>query len=121
MSNAPIPIPVGWKIIVRPKEGKTETESGIDLTATVDAQEHLTYLGEIVAIGEAAFMTKTTGGLNMAEWTVRPEVGDFVIFPAYGGTQIRQSGERHPLRLLNDTDIMALIDNPDDYYSWVDV
>lgn len=119
--SSKVPIPVGWKVIIRPKKGKTMTGSGIDVSATVDAQEHLVYLGEIVAIGEAAFQTKTTGGIDMKEWKVRPQVGDYCIFSPYGGLNIRPSGENQKLLLMNDTDVHALVDNPDDYYSWVDV
>ena len=119
MSN--VPIAVGWKVIVKPKTGKTESEHGIDLSATVDAQEHLVYVGELIEVGEAAFMTRTTGGLDMSTWKVRPQVGDHVIFAPYGGLRIRQRGEKSELRLMNDTDIMAVIDDPDAYYSWIDV
>ena len=116
----PIPIPVGWKVIVKPQEARTTSSSGIDLSATADAQVHLAYVGEIVAMGEAAFMTKTAGGLDMSQWNVRPQVGDFVLFPPYGGQEIHRSGEKYPLRLLNDTDITAVIDDQDDYYCWID-
>lgn len=119
MSN--VPIAVGWKVIVKPKTGKTKSEQGIDLSATVDAQEHLVYIGELIEVGEAAFMTRTTGGLDMSTWKVRPQVGDHVIFAPYGGLRIRQRGEKRELRLMNDTDIMAVIDDPDAYYSWIDV
>ncbi len=123
MSNrkAPVPIPVGWKVIVKPKEATTISKGGIDVSASEDAQNHLVYIGTIVAIGEAAFMTKTQGGLDLSKWKVRPQVGDHVIFAPYGGLHIHQRGEKWPLRLLNDTDIQALVDDPDDYYAWVDV
>jgi co-chaperonin GroES (HSP10) len=119
MSN--VPICIGWKVLVEPKAGKTLSKGGIDVTATIDAQEHLAYIGKLVAVGEAAFMTKTTGGLDMSQWKARPQIGDYVIYPPYGGLKIRRAGEASELRLLNDTDIMALIDNPDDFYAWVDV
>lgn len=115
-----IPIAVGWKVIVKPKAGKQVSDGGIDLEATVDAQEHLVYLGELVEVGEAAFLTKTTGGLDMSQWKVRPAVGDNVIFAPYGGLRIRVRGEKNPLILMNDTDIQAIIDDPDAYYSWID-
>lgn len=114
------PIAVGWKVIIKPRPGKPVSDGGIDLEATVDAQEHLVYLGEIVEIGEAAFMTRTAGGLDMSKWKVRPQVGDNVIFPPYGGLRIRVRGAKQPLILVNDTDIMAVIDDPDAYYSWID-
>lgn len=118
MSN--LPICVGWKVIVKPRAGKSETDSGIDMSVTVAAQEHLVYLGELIAVGEAAFMTKTAGGLDMSQWTVRPQVGDYVIFAPYGGQRIYQVGEKTPIILMNDTNIHAVIDDPDEYYVWVD-
>ncbi len=121
LAKAPIPIPVGWKVIVKPKEGKMTTDGGIDVSATVDAQNHLVYLGTILAMGEAAFMTKTQGGLDLSKWDVRPQVGDNVIFSPYGGLRIHQRGEKWPIILLNDTDIHALVDDTDDYYAWLDV
>ena len=115
-----IPVPIGWKVIVKPKDGKLTSDAGIDLTATMDAQEHLTYIGELVAVGESAFTTSTKGGIDMSKWRARPQVGDFVVYPPYAGQQIRQAGESRPLRLMNDTDIMALISDPDAFYAWVD-
>lgn len=116
-----LPICVGWKVLVEPKIGKTMTASGIDISATADAEEHLVYCGKIVAIGEAAFTARTKGGINMDEWKVRPQLNDYVIFTPYGGLQIRRVGEKEiPLRLMNDTDIHALIESPEDYYSWID-
>lgn len=119
--KAPVPIPVGWKVIVQPKRGVTESAGGIDVSASTDAQEHLVYLGTILAVGEAAFMTRTQGGLDMSKWDVRPQVGDHVIFSPYGGLTIHQRGEKYPLKLLNDTDIHAVVDSLDDYYAWIDV
>ena len=73
-------------------------------------------------MGEAAFTAKTKSGINMGTWKVRPQVGDFVIHTPYAGMRIRRSGEKDEnyIILMNDTDIQALIDDVDDYYSWVD-
>jgi len=120
MNNA-IPIAVGWKVIIEPKAGKTMSEGGVDVSATVDAQEHLVYLGTLVEVGEAAFMTRTVGGLDMSQWKVRPRVGDHVLYSPYGGLRIRRSGNAPNLILMNDTDIHAIIDSLDDYYAWIDV
>jgi co-chaperonin GroES (HSP10) len=115
-----IPVAIGWKVVVRPLDGKTTSKGGVDISATVDAQEHLNYIGEVVAIGEAAFKSRTQGGLDMSAWQAVPQIGDYVLYPPYAGMKISRAGERKPLRLMNDTDIVALIGNPDDYYSWVD-
>lgn len=116
-----IPVPIGWKVVVRPCEGKTMSAAGIDLSATIKAQEHLNYVGEIVAMGEAAFTSRTVGGIDMQAWDVKPQVGDYVLYPPYGGMAIYRTGKKEsPLRLMNDTDIMAIIDDPEKYYTWVD-
>jgi co-chaperonin GroES (HSP10) len=117
---AEIPIAMGWKVIVRPQKGKTMSAEGIDISASRAAQEHLTYIGEIVSMGECAFSTRTKGGIDMNTWKVKPQVGDNVMYPPYAGMQIRQSGEDQFLRLMNDTDIVAMISDPDAFYAWVD-
>jgi len=124
VSSDYVPIPVGWKVIIEPKQGVTVTEAGIDISVTVESQEHLIYLGKIVAMGEAAFMASTKGGIDMSKWERRPQVGDYVIYSPYGGIRIRRTerdGKKRPILLLfNDTDIHAIIDDPDKYFSWVD-
>jgi co-chaperonin GroES (HSP10) len=57
----------------------------------------------------------------MSEWDVRPQVGDNVIFSPYGGLKLHRSGDKKQLILMNDTDVHALVDSLDDYYSWIDV
>jgi len=118
-----VPIALGWKVIVAPKRGKQTTDSGIDISAGADAEEHLNYVGEVIAMGEAAFTAKTKSGIDMSAWKVRPQVGDFVLYTPYSGMRIRRSGEKGEnwIILLNDTDIQALIDDPDDYYAWLDI
>ena len=121
MSEAPYAIPVGWKVLIEPKRGKTISAGGVDISASVDAQEHLVYVGTILAMGEAAFTARTQGGIDMAEWKVRPQVGDHVIFQPYTGMRIRMRGKEKFILMMNDTDIQALIDDTNDYYSWIDV
>ncbi len=118
MSN--VPIPLGWKVLIAPKVGKTMTAQGIDVSATAEAEKHLNYIGKIVDLGEAAFTACTKSGIDMSMWKARPQVGDYVIYHPYSGMQIRRAGD-DDLVLLNDTDIQALIDDPDAYYSWIDV
>lgn len=116
-----IPLPIGWKVIVRPKTAKQYSDSGLDLSATEAAQEHLVYMGELIAVGESAFTSRTAGGIDMNTWKVKPQVGDFVLFAPYGGFKIRQRGEKTNLILFNDTDIQGIIADPDNFYTWIDV
>ena len=121
MMSKEVPIPLGWKVILMPKQGKTTTESGIDISASADAEEHLNYIGKILDMGEAAFTARTKSGIDMAAWKARPQVGDYVIYTPYCGMRIRRAGEKEEnyIILCNDTDIQALISDPDAYYSWV--
>lgn len=121
MSNA-VPIPLGWKVILKPKRGKTVSDGGIDISSTADAEEHLQYIGQILDMGEAAFTACTKSGIDMSAWEARPQVGDYVIYTPYSGMRIRRVGESEEsyILLLNDTDIQALIESPDSYYSWID-
>lgn len=70
-------------------------------------------------------MATTKGGIDMSAWKVRPQEGDYVIYSPYGGIPIRRTErdgkERPELKLMNDTDIHAVVDDPSKYYSWVDV
>ena len=115
-----IPLVMGWKVIVRPKSAKEMSEGGIVIEAAADAEEHLVYVGQIVAIGEAAYKARTQGGIDMSKWKRVPVVDDWVIFSPYGGLNIRQRGEKKPLRLMNDTDIHAIVNDPDAYFAWID-
>ena len=123
-SDELIPVPVGWRVIVEMCTGKGVSDGGIDLSATLEAQNHLMYLAQIKAVGEAAFGATTKGGIDMTKWSATPEVGDYVIVPAYGGQPIRRrkkgDKDRPLLKILNDTDVIAIVSDPADYYSWVD-
>lgn len=118
-----VPISLGWKVIIQPKRGKTFSSGGIDITAAADAEAHLSYVGQVLAVGEAAFMACTKSGIDMSKWKVRPQVDDWVIHTPYAGIRIRRTGENEEnwIVLMNDTDIQAIIDDPNDYYSWVDM
>ncbi len=127
MSKSEVPIPIGWRVIIAPKQAKDMSSGGIDISASVDAEQHLIYIGQIVAMGEACFTTKTPGGIDLGKFAVKPQVGDWVIYPPYGGIRIRQSGagggsddEPKYLLLFKDSDLQCIIEDPDNFYSWLD-
>jgi len=122
MTKGNIPLALGWKVIVKPRKGITLSEGGIDVSAGADAEAHLTYTGELIAVGEAAWTACTKSGIDMSKWKVRPQVGDMIIHTPYAGMRIRRAGEKDEnyIILMNDTDIQAIIDDCDDYYAWVD-
>jgi len=118
-----VPIALGWKVIIKPKEGKQLSAGGIDITATQDAESHLSYIGQVIALGEAALTARTKSGIDMSQWKVRPQVGDWVIHTPYAGMRIRRTGAPKTEKwvvLMNDTDLQCIIDDPNEYFAWVD-
>lgn len=118
---------VGWRILVKPKPSKHTSSGGIVLVdETQEAEEHLKYIGQVVDIGEAAMQTKTTGGIDMGQFQVRPKVGDWILFSPYSGFRIHyrsdDEDDKGILLVIKDTDVHGVFDSFEDteaYYSWV--
>jgi len=118
---------VGWRYLIEPKRPKTQSKGGIVLVPeTQEAEAHLRYIGKVLAVGEAAHQTRTTGGIDMANFVVRPEVGSWVLFSPYGGFQIRKRVEDDDdpgiLLVVKDTDIHGVFNSFEDtenFWSWV--
>lgn len=116
-----LPRPMGWKLLVKPKRAKKVSAGGLILVdETSEAEEAMIYIGKVLAIGEAAFKTKTQGGIDLSTWDFVPEVGDWVVYAPFAGQKMRVKGDDSIILLLNDTEIQGLVDNPDEYWSWLD-
>jgi chaperonin GroES len=90
--------PIGTNIVIRPHAAPTETASGLHLV------EHWTaeYTGEVIAV-PASVPCPHCGD------PVPPSVvaGDWVVFPAEAGQELRLDDDR--LLLVKDTDLLAVI------------
>lgn len=115
-----LPIPLGWKVLVRPKQAPKQSKGGILFdNKTTESEQAMVYVGQILAMGDAAFTAKTQGGVSLAH-IVRPNVGSWVIFAPFAGQKLRVKGDDSLLILMNDTELQGIIESPDDFYSWVD-
>lgn len=115
-----LPVPFGWKLLVRPKQAKKQSAGGIVLAQeTTEAEQAMVYVGQVLALGDAAFTAKTQGGVDLG-LIRRPRVGDWIVYAPFAGQKMRVRGDDSLLILLNDTEVQAIIDSPDDYYSWID-
>jgi co-chaperonin GroES (HSP10) len=115
-----LPVPLGWKVLVRPKQAPKQSKGGILFdTKTTESEQALVYVGQILAMGDAAFTAKTQGGVSLAHIR-RPQVGSWVIFAPFAGQKMRVKGDDSLLILMNDTELQGIIENPDDYYAWVE-
>jgi len=106
-----MPQPAGWRILVLPYRGKGKTEGGILLTDQTILEDQLqTVVGYVVKQGPLAYAD--TEKFPSGPWCKEK---DWVIFPRYGGTRFKIEGGE--VRIINDDEIIATIENPDDILS----
>ena len=103
-----IPQPTGWRVIILPYRGAEKTKGGIVLSdQTREKQQLTTVCGYVLAVGDLAY--KDEGKFPNGPWC---EKGDWVIFGRYAGARIGLDGGE--IRILNDDEILARINNPED-------
>jgi len=106
-----MPQPTGWRILILPYKGKAVTEGGIHLVQSqVDRESLATVVGYVVRLGPDAY-----GDENKFPDGAWCQEGDWVIFGRYAGARFKIEGG--DMRLLNDDEILAVIDNPEDILS----
>ena len=102
-----LPRPTGYRILILPFSMSSVTKGGIHLAKqTVDKERLATVVGYVVATGPDAYkdMNKFPDGAWCKE-------GDWVIFGRYAGARFQIDGG--DMRLLNDDEILASIDDPE--------
>ena len=102
-----LPRPTGYRILILPFSMSSVTKGGIHLAKqTVDKERLSTVVGYVVAMGADAYSDphKFPDGAWCKE-------GDWVIFGRYAGARFQIEGG--DMRLLNDDEILATIDDPE--------
>ena len=103
-----LPVPTGYRILMLPFVPGKVTRGGIHMAKqTVDKERLATVVGYVVKLGPDAY--KDDRKFPEGPWC---QEGDWVIFGRYAGARIQIEGG--DLRLLNDDEILAVIDNPED-------
>lgn len=105
--------PIGWRVLIRPYEPKgTYGESDIVIAdEALESEEHLTYVGQIVAMGSHCYKAVTRSGIELATIDPQPKVGDWIIYGTYGGQKVyMKNGVKY--LLMNDDGIMGIISDP---------
>ena len=112
--------PVGWRVLIRPYKPKdTYGESDIVIAdEALESEELLTYVGQVVAMGDQCFKAVTRSGIDMSTIEPKPKVGDWVMFGTYGGQSIQMKNGTKYL-IINDDGIMAVIDDPTQFRSYL--
>jgi chaperonin GroES len=103
-----LPQPTGWRMLVLPFRMKEKTDGGIIMgTETIDRQQVASQCGNVLAMGSDCYNDKDR--FKDGPWC---KVGDWVVFARYAGSRIEIEGGE--VRLLNDDEILATVQDPTD-------
>ena len=103
-----LPKPVGYRMLIRPWSGEKKTKGGIILSdATHEMIEMTTVVGLVIMMGDLCY--KDTKKFPNGPWC---KEGQFVIYGRYAGSRFKTKYGEH--RILNDDEIIATIQKPDD-------
>jgi len=103
-----IPRPTGWRIVILPYRGAKKSKGGIVLAdQTIEKQQITTVCGYVLSVGELAYKDETK--FPTGAWC---KEGDWVVFGRYAGARIGIDGGE--IRILNDDEILARINDPED-------
>ena len=109
-----LPRPTGYRILIVPYTQPTASKGGILLAeSTLKTEELATTIGYVAALGPDAY--KDGAKFPEGAWC---KTGDYIMFGRYAGARIVMQGADNddlPLRLINDDEILAVVDNPEDY------
>ena len=103
-----IPKPTGWRIVVLPFRPPKKSKGGIVLAEqAVERQQIATVCGYVVATGPLAYAD--TDKFPEGPWCKK---GDWIVFGRYAGARISIEGGE--IRILNDDEVLATIQDPED-------
>lgn len=104
-TQAKLPQPTGYRILVAIPEVEETTEGGIiKAQETMRVEEIATVVGFVLAMGPDCYKDAN----RFSEPYCKE--GDFVVFRAFSGTRISVHGKE--FRLINDDSVEAVVDDP---------
>ena len=102
-----LPTPTGYRILILPFSQKQTTKGGVVLADSYLEKERIgTNVGFVVSLGPDAYKDKNK--FPNGPWC---QERDWIIFGRYAGARIKIDGG--DLRLLNDDEVLAVVDNPE--------
>lgn len=103
-----LPKATGWRVIVLPYRGARKTKGGIELAdQTLERQQLTTTCAYVLAVGPLAYKDEVK--FPTGPWC---KEGDWIIFGRYAGARMAIDGGE--IRILNDDEILATINDPED-------
>jgi co-chaperonin GroES (HSP10) len=106
--SSKLPKPTGWRMLVLPFKMPEKSKGGLYFGKdTLERQQVASTCGLILETGPDVYNDKEK--FPEGPWCKK---GDWVIFARYAGSRIQIDGGE--VRLLNDDEVLATIDNPED-------
>ena len=103
-----LPRPTGWRLLVLPFKMKEKTKGGVILAEdTLERQQVASQVGLVMAMGPQCYKDKER--YPEGRWCKEK---DWIMFARYAGSRIKIEGGE--MRLLNDDEVLATIDSPED-------
>ena len=103
-----LPHPTGWRMLVLPFKMKDKTKGGVILAEdTLERQQVASQVGLVMAMGPQCYTDKER--YPEGPWCKEK---DWIMFARYAGSRIKIEGGE--MRLLNDDEVLATIDSPED-------
>ena len=103
-----IPQPSGWRMVLFPLKLQGKTKGGVLLTDdTVTESQVTTNICKVLKMGPECYKDKEK--FPSCPWC---KEGDWVLITRYAGSRIRIDGGE--LRIINDDEILAVVDDPRD-------
>ena len=103
-----LPNPVGWRMVLFPLKLKEKTKGGLILTDETIAESQITTnICKVLKIGPSAYKDKER--FPDGAWCKKD---DWVLITRYAGSRIKIDGGE--LRIINDDEVLAVVDDPRD-------
>ena len=103
-----LPEPTGYRLLVLPYAGPKKTKGGLYLTEkTLETQQLTTVVGLVVKMGDLCYKDKEK--FPTGPWC---KEGQFIVYGRYAGARFKTKYGEH--RILNDDEIIATINQPED-------
>ena len=103
-----VPNPAGYRMTLFPLKLESKTKSGLYLTdETVQESQITTNICKVLKMGPECYKDKDK--FPTGPWC---KVDDWVLITRYAGSRIRIEGGE--LRIINDDEILAVMDDPRD-------
>lgn len=114
--SSPLPIEMShWNILVEPKRPREMSVGGIIIAQeAIEAENFKTNIGRIIHVGDGAYRSTTTGGIDLKKLRA-PKVGEHIVHKHYSGIEMIMAATGRRLRIMDDVDVVGWVKNPEDW------